>query len=1403
MLSSRLLPRLSRGSHARKVSLVRPRTAVEGFHSRNYHYLASTNASTVLGGLSSTFHTQDDDPHPSRYQQVRWKRHSGQNEKPKYRRASKKQEKRRRRKKEREMHLSRHSAPGSKAGPLREENATMRDEMLEEYQDRLDGRYKTKQLEANHPLDDPSLEYRAGDAFGDDLIGNAGEWMAQKTPEPIYYGHKQRFFFKQVVNQLEKYRIEVEALPAGSLPPTHLLPGDKDISLAVRAFRDKHGTKRKPVGLAKALSFVLKELGVPSTKLFGEYTYNALLSCCRTPKEGVRIFQLMEQQQHPISAYSFAILVDINAKVGDFEGCVQVMDQMDAAGHEPNLAAYTSLLAACYKVCNDGRIAHEIRARAGEIGWKKWKELRVRGLDPDVMTYGAMIRLCAARGQPEQCLNLLQEMPQFEVKPTTLVFTSALKGIAKSHETAIRYERGFSKANRRRERITAHHGKMAYNVVLLAESAEVKIDDGFIAALQLCAAAAGDSATAKAIYLAHKVRVNMTHMRTIGSDDHLARLRGEDPEVLQLEGGSSPMLQAGDGKGSAVANKRGSKRRHLSFQEREYGGQDLRPLSAILRACAQACTGVGTMWSGRENYGYLDLTSLRLIQEVRKPRYLNTDIPGMTRKEVGLLGMSSVEDMRDPRKRTDPDRKGPRRKYEGFVTEDDPIFTGLHDLPDDMEEQFFEKDGMLKQKYIDTGDYPEYERSKKMQMVEEEKRQALLDQAMQRLQIEAGGELEGETQMYFLEDEQRWLQGDPPKGKNVKYVAVVKHEEVDIDQLPPGERAKMIDGGDEPLQLAAGEEATDSFLDSAEAEKAEAVEDAESWQRKAEDSESKQEKKPKPTLTAFEAEAVEEARQQSMSNVGEDSDFDSDDEIIDEEEYERFMKAASEVETTAEGQFQDPELENDFQDFFKLLQEEEDEDFADMGEAEARQFFVMTKSQFEGDMETVASASDNDSSQEPQMGKYASQKGGRFDDPEMEMEFQQFLELMQEKGGADDMIEESEAREVFLATRGQLLSADERKSGIPATADSESLSAEAASRDSFPTMARGRKPPKREFGEIMEELKEDWGEDGLELDAGEWSDDEQDDGNHDVMTTKELPTTPFAKRQARQSRTRVMEASSELDEELDAQEEYPLAAQSVESFLAENPENEVDNDVELAELRQLLPGLPDSRLRRVKDAYEQDLSDPSLLTLVPILRETMPDWYTIKTIKAANLKNARFVMKQAEEAGLMNKYLLNGMMQVYTSAGSLDSAVALYEDYNRHNASANTYDDRLVVQMFLKNNRWGRCLRFKQWVEEQGRTLDILAYGSLIDHCSRQEQTGSALMMLKECIRIHGAPPGEAYLKRLRILCAKADLVEEVGLEGMIGKDPIEWLKHGESVLRRGRTTKGWPDVNLAKNAIL
>jgi pentatricopeptide repeat protein len=340
----------------------------------------------------------------------------------------------------REAEQEHHSRPGSKAGPRREWEAQTKKDLLDSRND--------DQLPANPE------EYDIGDALLDDLIGNTKYNSSQPTPKPVYLGNKERHYYHRVADQMERYQLRMGESSAADPSENSLtdvsnaeLPSDRDISLALRAHRDRHGTRQKPVGIVVALKLLLQDLGVP-LHTFGENTYTTLLTCCRTPAEGRRILQMMNQQQHPVTSYSWSILIDIHAKIGDYEGCVSVIDEMVAQGVAPGLPAYTSLLAACYKVCTDGRISHSVRKKAGEVGWKKWQEMRIVGLDPDVMAYGAILRLCAAQGQPEKALNILEEMEQMQVKPTTLCFSSALKAVARSHATAIR-------TNKDRARIVA------------------------------------------------------------------------------------------------------------------------------------------------------------------------------------------------------------------------------------------------------------------------------------------------------------------------------------------------------------------------------------------------------------------------------------------------------------------------------------------------------------------------------------------------------------------------------------------------------------------------------------------------------------------------------------------------------------------------------------------------------------------------------------------------------------------------------------------------------------------------------------------------------------------------------------------------------------------------------------
>lgn len=647
------------------------------------------------------------DNHPFLYQQIRWKRRDGNKKSSLSSRPPTKKQRKvyRREKKELQGRLNKHSAPGSRAGPMREWQEKNRQEILQFDREKI----------IQEEKDPEFLKYGMEDALLDDLMGNTKGLTSQPTPEPAYLGHQQTFLYHQIQQDMALYRAHLEAVNSGGdqekpvvdveMSPPPSLPSDKSISLVLRAFRDRFGTRQKPVGIAKALQHVLQDIGLP-VSAFGEYTYTALLTCCRTPAEGRRIFQLMKQAQHPISSYSWSILVDIHAKVGDYQGCIDVMDEMIADRVPPSMAAYTSLLAACFKVCNDGRVSHAIRAKAAKASWEKWQEMRIVGIEPDVMAYGAMLRLCAAQGHAERALNLLEEMQQFQVKPTTLCFSSALRAVAKSQAIAIRYERGDSKRQKRRETLTLHHGRMARAIVTMAENAEVAQDEGFVCALIMCAAAAGDAATAKAIYVASQIR-SLDHLRTIGPDSHLARLRGEKSEIPssgKVRGELRQSIADDQSNESAVAHETSHDLPTLSdedygatpsFQEREYG-KDSRVFSAILHACAQAVNqnSIGTMWQGRENSGYLCENSLRLLVARHVPQYTDRSIPGLGRTD----NLTWDGEMKDDEYR---DGKRKQRKFGGVHVDENASDT-IDELSDDLARGFVDEDGKLLKKWQKT-----------------------------------------------------------------------------------------------------------------------------------------------------------------------------------------------------------------------------------------------------------------------------------------------------------------------------------------------------------------------------------------------------------------------------------------------------------------------------------------------------------------------------------------------------------------------------------------------------------------------------------------------------------------------------------------------------------------------------
>ena len=91
---------------------------------------------------------------------------------------------------------------------------------------------------------------------------------------------------------------------------------------------------------------------------------------------------------------------------------------------------------------------------------------------------------------------------------------------------------------------------------------------------------------------------------------------------------------------------------------------------------------------------------------------------------------------------------------------------------------------MLKQEFIDSGKYPEYERYQENEKRLEDEKMALLTQAVEQIQIEPGSSAEKEgTPMYYCEDARKWIMGHPPHGKTALETAVVKQEIAEDPQL--------------------------------------------------------------------------------------------------------------------------------------------------------------------------------------------------------------------------------------------------------------------------------------------------------------------------------------------------------------------------------------------------------------------------------------------------------------------------------------------------------------------------------------------------------------------------------------------------------------------------------------------
>ena len=90
--------------------------------------------------------------------------------------------------------------------------------------------------------------------------------------------------------------------------------------------------------------------------------------------------------------------------------------------------------------------------------------------------------------------------------------------------------------------------------------------------------------------------------------------------------------------------------------------------------------------------------------------------------------------------------------------------------------------------------------------------------------------------------------------------------------------------------------------------------------------------------------------------------------------------------------------------------------------------------------------------------------------------------------------------------------------------------------------------------------------------------------------------------------------------------------------------------------------MPKKVVNKIRKAFQATTAEPSLTELVPILRETLPDYLPLWWLKQKNVRDARFAIAKANEENLINAHVLNGMLQVESKANNIDKAIAFHSD---------------------------------------------------------------------------------------------------------------------------------------------
>ena len=346
------------------------------------------------------------------------------------------------------------------------------------------------------------------------------------------------------------------------------------------------------------LTYLLEVIKIPNLASIPPRTLTAVLQSCPNVDVAMKLVDELVVNRGDgggdiLTSRLMSILVSLCiSNNNDLDGALTILRGIHKKHPSvtPSKEAYTTLIWACAKIAKNsgGQYSNEDKANAVELGWTLWKEVKFHNIEPDEGIFNAVINCISQVGQMERCVGLLEEMSatrskshkiHHDIHRRRMVYKDCIRSVVRGCNINTRY-RGVGKYTNRTKKELTYYSRIVARIIEISkqdvdleDNGGLLLDGRVFAALGAVCGAVGDGNGAIACFRARdKIR----------------------QEILE-EGGDIAEDFDDDDRNNSKND----------FESLRY--------TTILSSFRRSISPLGRIWTGFENGGFLDATTVDLI----------------------------------------------------------------------------------------------------------------------------------------------------------------------------------------------------------------------------------------------------------------------------------------------------------------------------------------------------------------------------------------------------------------------------------------------------------------------------------------------------------------------------------------------------------------------------------------------------------------------------------------------------------------------------------------------------------------------------------------------------------------------------------------------------------------------